>query len=259
MSVSLYCGDCLNILPTIEVESVDLIILDPPYLTTAENWDKEETVSNDLSSQLFRVASPRCSLYVWCGIGEKSQSLIRWFPIFSSLWYFKDLITWKKQRGVGMRKGWLYTREEILWFVKDNRQFVWNRDHQYGTERRTFTASYKDKERMEKYLKSVKSPFKRITNVWTDIRETNISWNNKEIETPHFTPKPLAATERIIKAHTKEGDLVLDCFLGSGTTGVACVNTNRNFIGIELDERFFEFSKTRIEEARKEVSERLFL
>jgi len=50
--------------------------------------------------------------------------LIRWFPIFNEKWYFKDLITWKKQRGMGMRKGWLYTREEIMWFVKDNKKFI---------------------------------------------------------------------------------------------------------------------------------------
>ena len=75
-------GDCLKVLPKIPNESVDLIILDPPYLTTKEQWDKKEIVNDELSNELFRVAKNSCSLYVWCGIGEKSQSLIRWFPIF---------------------------------------------------------------------------------------------------------------------------------------------------------------------------------
>ena len=84
-----------NELPKIESNSIDLIIIDPPYLTTNEKWDKDEVINEELSKQLFRIAKDSCSLYVWCGIGEKSQSLIRWFPIFQNDWHFKDLITWK--------------------------------------------------------------------------------------------------------------------------------------------------------------------
>src|SRR3990167_8975584 len=135
----IHCGDCFDLLKLIDSNSVDLIIIDPPYLTTKEKWDKTEIVNEELSRELFRVAKNSCSLYVWCGIGEKSQSLIRWFPIFNKDWYFKDLITWKKQRGIGMRKGWLYTREEIMWFVKDNKKFIWNTDNQYSKEKRPWT------------------------------------------------------------------------------------------------------------------------
>jgi len=217
-------------------------------MTTNEKWDKKEMVNVALSKELYRIAKNHCSLYVWCGIGEKSQSLIRWFPIFNQDWHFKDLITWKKQRGIGMRKGWLYTREEILWYVKDNKDFKWNKDCQYGEEKRTFTATYADPERMAKYKASVKSEYKRLSNVWDDIRETNISWNDKEIQTAHFTPKPLKTIERIIKVHTQENETVLDCFMGSGTTGVACKNLNRNFIGIELDTEYFKIAEKRINE-----------
>ena len=102
---TLILGAWQDNLSRIESNSIDLIIIDPPYIVTSEKWDKEEAVNEDLSKQLFRVAKESCSIYVWCGIGEKSQSLIRWFPIFSKDWHFKDLITWKKQRGIGMRKG----------------------------------------------------------------------------------------------------------------------------------------------------------
>lgn len=87
-----------EILKQLPDNSIDLIIIDPPYLTTGEKWDKKEVVNAELSKELFRIAKDSCSLYIWCGIGEKSQSLIRWFPIFSKDWYFKDLITWKKQK-----------------------------------------------------------------------------------------------------------------------------------------------------------------
>lgn len=182
-------------------------------------------------------------MYIWCGIGENSQSLIRWFPVFLKDWHFKDLITWKKQRGIGMRKGWLYTREELLWFVKDNKQFIWNKESQYSDEKRVVTMSFKDKEREKKYLNSLGSDNKRLTNVWDDIREPNISWNKKEKKTEHFTPKPLKAIKRIILAHTKENDVVLDCFLGSGTTMQACKDLGRNCIGIEKETEYCEFCK----------------
>lgn len=232
----IYLGDCLSVMQEIDDKSVDLIIIDPPYLTTKEKWDKIEVVNQELSKQLFRIAKDSCSLYVWCGIGEKSQSLIRWFPIFSQDWYFKDLITWKKQRGIGMRKGWLYTREELLWFVKDNKQFVWNADNQYSKEKRGKLG----------FDIIPKNENKRLTNVWTDILENLYSMGKFQKNLLHFTPKPISALERIIKSHTKENDLVLDCFFGSGSTGLACQNLNRQFIGIEKEEKYFNIAKEKL-------------
>jgi len=234
-------GTWQNELPKIQDKSVDLMIIDPPYLTTKESWDKEEVVNSELSSQLFRIAKDSCSLYVWCGIGEKSQSLIRWFPIFNQDWFFKDLVTWKKQRGIGMRKGWLYTREEIMWFVKDNKNFIWNVENQYSEEKRAYDIIIKGKGSIHK------NPFKRITNVWTDVFETIYGTSprkSSEISKAkfHFTKKPLKAIKRIILAHTKEGDTVLDCFLGSGTTMQACKELNRKCIGIEKEKKYFDMA-----------------
>jgi DNA modification methylase len=237
--INIINGTWQDELPKIADNSIDLIFIDPPYLVTNEKWDQDEVVNLELSKQLFRVAKDSCSIYICCGIGEKSQSLIRWFPIFNEYWHFKDLITWKKQRGIGMRKGWLYTREEFMWFVKNNKYFTWNKNNQYLDEKR--------QEYGFKNLKNKKySQFKRITNVWTDIRETNISWNHKEINTNHFTPKPEKALERIILSHTQEGDIVLDCFLGSGTTAKVCKDLNRNCIGIEKEFKYYQFALERI-------------
>lgn len=233
-----------NKLFEIKSNSVDLIIIDPPYLTTAENWDKDEVVNIELSKQLFRVAKETCSLYVWCGIGEKSQSLIRWFSIFQNDWYFKDLITWKKQRGIGMRKGWLYTREECMWFVKNNKKFIWNTEEQYSEEKRPFSITLKGGR------KANKSEYKRFTNVWTDINELGFGSSPQKFSSfrnfNHFTPKPVELFERIIKLHTKENDLVLDCFAGSGTTGVSCKKLNRNFILIEKQKEFCNIINKRL-------------
>ena len=234
------CGDCLKVMKDIPDDSIDLIIIDPPYLVTNEFWDKEEVVNGDLSKRLFDILKDAGSLYVWCGIGEKSQSLIRWFPIFNANFYFKDLITWKKQRGIGMRRGWLYTREEIMWFVKDNKKFVWNKEEQYSiVERHVYGF---------KTLKSGKgSIFKRLSNVWGDIRECTFRANiDKAQYRGHFTPKPIEAIERIIKLHTKENDIVLDCFLGLGTTAIACIKLKRKCIGIEINPEYCKLTANRI-------------
>jgi len=220
-------NDCLNICKQVNDNFVDLIIIDPPYLTTDEKWDKEEVVTESLIKELFRIAKPSCSLYCWCGIGESSQSLIRWFSIFSKLWKFKELITWKKCRGIGMRRGWLYTREEIMWFVKDNKQFIWNKEFQYSDEKRPWSLNKKGGGLINK------SEYKRLTNVWTDITEPGYGSSPQKyskIKGFHFTPKPQKAIERIILAHTQKNDTVFDCFVGSGTTAIVADKLNRQFI-----------------------------
>lgn len=247
--ISLINDDCFNSIKDINDNSIDLIIIDPPYLTTNENWDKKEVVNDVLSKELFRVAKDTCSIYIWCGIGEKSQSLIRWFPIFQKYWHFKDLITWKKQRGIGMRKGWLYTREECMWFVKDNKKFIWNKEEQYNKKAYVGKRKFGFKNLKNKDYKI--SEYKRFTNIWEEIPEISWDYRNKPC---HFTPKPVELAERIIKLHTKENDIVLDCFMGSGFTGKACVNLNRNFIGIEKDKDIFNDTELDIKNLIKEKS-----
>lgn len=236
-------NDVLKTLKTFSSESIDLIIADPPYLTTNEKWDKKEVVNNKLSKELFRILKNTGNLYIWCGIGEKSQSLIRWFPIFSEHFYFKDLITWKKQRGIGMKKGWLYTREEIMWFVKDNKKFIWNKKEQYSKEKRPWSLHKKGGRLINK------SEYKRYTNVWIDINENGYGTSPRKYSKYrfHFAPKPIKTIERIIKLHTKENDIVLDLFAGSGTTSIAAKKLNRKYIAIEIDKKYCKIIEKQLE------------
>ena len=244
----IYYGDCKVVMKQIDNESVDLILTDPPYNVTKEQWDKKDVFNEDIVKQFYRILKDSSNIYIWCGIGENSQSLIRWFPLLNKYFYFKDLITWKKQRGIGMKKGWLYTREEIMWFVKDNKKFVWNKEKQYSkTELRKIEKLFTGK--------IAKSKFKRLTNVWTDIMEQNIVGQKNPIKT-HFTPKPLKALKRIIKLHTNINDLVLDCFLGSGTTAIACEILNRNFIGIEINQDYVNIANKRLKAVREYKKEK---
>lgn len=184
---------------------------------------------------------------VGVGIGEKSRSLLNFIPILDKNFIFKDLITWKKNRGMGMRKGWLYVREEILWYVKDNKKFIWNEDEQYSNEKRPWSIT--------KNGKMVnRNECKRYTNVWTDINEVGFGKSPsqfKEIRSKlqHLTPKPIEAIERIIRLHTKENDLVYDCFAGSGTTALAALHLNRQFIVVEKDLTYIKIIKKRIRES----------
>lgn len=231
-------GDCLEEIRKLERDSIDLVLIDPPYgKIIKEDWDKNNSpFSLELIAEFYRILKNSGNIYVWCGIGEQSKSLLDFIPILDSKFYFKDLITWKKQRGIGMRKGWLYTREEILWYVKNNKNFFWNKDNQYNiNDKRLFT------------LPNNKSDYKRWTNVWCDIKEVAGSMKSS---TFHPCEKPVEALERIINCSTKRNDVVLDCFMGSGSTGVACINTNRNFIGIELEEKYYNIAKSRIEQAK---------
>jgi len=237
-----WCVDCIEFLKQLSDNCIDLIIIDPPYLVTKENWDKKEVVNERLVEELFRVLKDTGNLYCWCGIGEKSQSLIRWFPIFSNKFYFKDLVTWKKQRGIGMRKGWLYTREEIMWFVKDNKKFVWNQEKQYSNEKRVYTPN----------PENCKSEFKRLTNVWTDINESSLQGAMGQVQIKgHFTPKPIEVIERIIQCHTKENDIILDCFIGSGTTARAAQKLNRRWLGCDISEEYCKLARKLQDEIKK--------
>lgn len=229
----LYNGDCREVIKTFEDNSVQLIVLDPPYGHLLKNaWDTNNDVFDlDLVKQCFRVLKPTGSTYVWCGIGEKSNSLMDFHARLSTEFIFKDLITWKKRRGIGMRRGWLYTREEILWFVK-TKDFTWNKDHQYGQEPNSFS----------KGMGGTKvAPFKRITNVWTDIPEELVKAPGS-----HPAAKPIAALKRIILAHTQPGDIVADFFMGGGSTGVAALELGRDFIGVENNGPYFLAAEERL-------------
>jgi len=236
-------GDCRELIKKIPDESVDLIHTDPPYVTTKFHWDHQEMVTPELVDEFFRILKPAGSLYCWCGIGEKGNSLMRWHPIISTKFYFKDLITWKKRRGIGMRKGWLYTREELMWFVKDNKKFIWNKDFQYTDEPNQFKKGFKG---------TKVHPFKRITNVWIDVPEI---LSRRDKKTSHATPKPMKGITRVIQCHTKEGDVIFDPFAGSGSTLKAAELLKRNYIGFELDKEIFEETRQTLGEHKNELDD----
>lgn len=240
-------GDCLDILSRIKRNTIDLAINDPPYYKVVKaDWDHQWLTLNDYLDWARKwidleipLLKQHGSLYMFGGVGEKSDSIVHLYLLLKSLnLHFKDWITWSKSRGMGNRHGWVYAREELLWFVKSNDHFIWNKDHQYSEETRK-----RDKGSIEIRVSNgdykCLSPYKRITSVWSDISEQGKDVLMKP--TTHFTPKPIKAIERIIAVHTTNpSNVVLDPFMGTGTTGEACVKLNRRFIGIEKDKQSFD-------------------
>jgi site-specific DNA-methyltransferase (adenine-specific) len=247
-----YFGDGLGVCREISDNSVDLIVIDPPYGGLIDQeWDSNNGLTGELLDEYWRILKETGSLYIFCGIGEKSNSLFENLKLIQETpFIFKDLITWKKQRGWGSRRGWLYTREEIIWLVKDSKKFFWNSDNQYNPLQR---RNYK--------RKVGKSWYKRYTNVWDDIMEnvyedikndrTGGNWLKnftKKYPTLHKTIKPIGLIDRIVNAHTKpnSGYLVLDTFAGTSTTAISSIRGGCNWIMVEKEPEFWEVSNQRV-------------
>lgn len=237
-------GDCLEWLPKITQQAA-LVVADPPfYKITNEDWDQAWITPEEyvrwLLARMLRVKdtmAPTASLYLFQMIGHKSTVLLDIAIRLRELFTFQDWITWQKSRGLGNRRGWLYTREECLWFSK-SAKYIWNELAQYDPEKPTNRTDlgFNGQPR--------KSEFKRYTNIWSNNEDQNYGADRIR---GHYTPKPLKLIERIVDAHTLTAhDLVIDPFFGTGTTAVACVNLTRRFVGIEKDPVSFELAVDRV-------------
>ena len=236
--IELWQGDCLEIMKDIPDASVDMILCDLPYGTTACKWDtiipfeplweQYERVIKDngaivlTASQPFTSAlvmsNPKLFRYEW--IWEKTKAA--------------NFMHLKRQPGK--------RHESVLVFYK--KQPVYNPQMKVG-------EPYVDKRKSRKQSKGTYGNINinntTLTNTGTRYPKSVISFSNGKSGKMHPTQKPVALFEYLIKTYTNEGDTVLDNCMGSGTTGVACKNLGRKFIGIELDENYFNLAKERIE------------
>ena len=241
--IELWQGDCLELMKNIPDGSVDLVLTDPPYGTTACKWDSVIPFE-PMWEQLNRIIKPNGAI---CLFGsEPFSSALR----MSNIKHFKYDWIWSKKRGTGfqiVKYKPMVSHENISVFYKKSP--IYNpqmRDREKprisknkGTTRQFLCSN--GKEYVGKKPLDKKYP---IT-----VLEFG---NDNQKEKQHPTQKPVALLEYLIRTYTNEGETVLDFTAGSGSTGVACVNTNRRFIGIELDEGYFNIAKKRIEEAYDE-------
>ena len=220
----LYKGDCLEVLKEIEDSSIDLICIDPPYEMVCgggggafgkdkRNYHNEiSPMTNGISERVLDelVRVMKCiNIYIWC---SKDQ-IGKFIHYFENKGAKTDLISWHKTNPVPTCNNTYLSDTEYLLFFRSKGVKVYG---SYATKKKYYvTPTNKEDKKIYK----------------------------------HPTIKPLNIIENLITNSSKENDTVLDCFLGSGTTGVACINTNRKFIGIELDNNYFDIASKRIDEA----------
>ena len=155
----------------------------------------------------------------------------------------RNRISWEREKGRAAENNWKNCLEDIWFFTKSD-EYKFNLDA--VRVQKTVIAPYRDnKGKPKDWVEEagVKIRYTAPSNIWTDI--TIPFWSMEE-NTEHPTQKSLKVIEEIIKVHTNKDDIILDPFMGSGTTGVAALNTNRKFIGVEVNPKYFDIAVSRI-------------
>lgn len=249
MDIKLYNDNCLSVLPTLINEGikVDAIIADPPYGTTACSWDSIIDLEQ-MWQQLKMIRSDNCPIVLFGQ--EPFSSKLRMSNIDE---YKYDWIWSKNRTGNFMMAKYvpLKKTENISVFsdcgVNTNCKRKMNYYPQGVIECQKQVNSNVGKTGINRYNCLDKSYTQTTTNYPVNILEFNSETGL------HPTQKPVTLMEYLIRTYTKEGDTVLDFCMGSGSTGVACKNTNRNFIGIELNKDYFEVATDRIKYGKKKL------
>ena len=218
----IYNIDCMEGLKLIDDNSIDLVIIDPPYLlniNNVKNFSNMNKYANDLLNlkdgfdlkvlDLLIQKMKKINIYIYCSKRQVKDLL----NYFSNKNCNHEILTWHKQNPSPLiNNNYLPDTEYILFFREKGVKLYGN----YHTKRKYY-ISLTNKVDKQKYK--------------------------------HPTIKPLELIEYHIENSSKEGDLILDCFAGSGTTLVGAINKNRRYIGFEIDKNYYEIAKKRIEEA----------
>ena len=233
--------DCLKVLPTIPDKSIDLILTDPPYGTTACKWDSVIPFE-PMWKELKRIIKDNSAIALF------AQDKFTASLIFSNIKNHKYNLIWNKYLTSGYlnaNRMPLRVHEDIVVFYNKQPTYnpqksIGNKNHSVGNKNKPMTNNA--------YGKHI---YKDNSDNLGNLKHPKSILNFKAIHTSkrkHTSEKPIALLEYLIKTYTNENDIVLDFTMGSGSTGVACKNTNRNFIGIELDQEYFKIAKQRIED-----------
>ena len=262
MDIDLRQGDAIDHMKLIQDKSIDFIMTDPPYNTTDCKWDKR-LKWDEYWEQWKRIIKDTGTIAI------TAQMPFATIITSGGLDIYRHKFVWEKDKTanfmVAKSQPLKYT-EDVFVFAKFGFQKSWNNNGKpkstYNPQMRNGTGKPR-KTNSERFGTSMLKINNRpnptpliarketdgIVRYPSDIIYFTVPFGKKRF---HPTQKPILLMEYLIKTYTNKDDLVLDCFFGSGTTAIACMNTNRNFIGIELDKSYFAIAKKRVEEKRKE-------
>lgn len=230
-------GDCIDELSKVKEKSVSLILSDLPYGTTKNDWDKRIPLK-PLWDNFERIIKPDGVIALWSQMPFSAELVMSNPEMFRYEWVVE------KTKGTGFlnaKKMPLKTHENALIFYKHLPTY----NPQKTTGHKPVNSYTKHSDNGSNYGTSQIgiSGGGNTDRLPRDVLK--FKWDTQKSKL-HPTQKPVDANEYFIKTYTNEGDTVLDCCMGSGSTGIACLNTNRDFIGIELDPVYFNIAKGRI-------------
>ena len=241
VEIDLRQGNCLELMKNISDKSVDLILCDLPYGTTACKWDTIIPFDK-LLEQYNRIIKDNGAIILTAAQPFTSALIMSNIKNFRYCWY------WEKDYGVGFmnaKKMPLKKIEDICIFYKKlpvyNPQGLKRIDKKITMKKRTATSVFGN-------MGVNKNHNKEYIQEFTNYPDNLLRFKTEK--GLHPTQKPVALFEYLIKTYTNEGDLVLDNCAGSGTTGVACKNLKRNFILMELEEEYCKIARTRLSQDR---------
>lgn len=249
-------GDCLEVASKLSRGTVDLLFLDPPYNLNKRFGDTTfaRRAVDEYTAWLGRVLDafmptlrPTATVYI-CGDWYSSSSI---FAAAEARLTVRNRITWEREKGRGAKANWKNSSEDI-WFCTVSNDYTFNVDA--VKLRRRVVAPYRDRDGAPKDWSETENGRFRDTypsNLWTDI--TIPFWSMPE-NTDHPTQKSEKLLSKLILASTRPGDLVLDPFLGSGTSSVVARKLGRRYLGIEVVEEYALLAEKRLELAETERS-----
>lgn len=226
---TIHNGDCFNIMEELirQKVQVDAIICDPPYNIDIADWDKNFDIEKALKL-CYQLLKNNGNIIIFQGWSEVCKTK----SIMDSLFTPMNWIIWDRIKGRGATKNFVSTREDILWYCKGDNP--------------TYHKMYSNIEKKTAGMGSKNGETTRaLTNVWYDISPI-VPWSNEKTE--HPSQKPVELMERCVSIWTNPNDTVLDFTMGTGTTGRACLNLGRQFIGIEQDTKWFDIAQSRLSE-----------
>jgi adenine-specific DNA-methyltransferase len=247
--VAIYCQDCIKGMQKLPDNIVNLTVTSPPYNIGKEYESLIETSDYidwcvNWINEIHRITATNGAFWLNVGYFEvKNKGLA--VPIPYLLWdktdfYLLQEVIWNYAAGVACKSRFSPRNEKLLWYIKNQQQYTFNLDYV-----RDPNVKYPNQKKNGK-LKC--NPLgKNPTDVWQIAKVTSGTNRSSKERTPHPAQFPMEMVERIIKSSSNWGDLVIDPFMGSGSTAVAAIENGRNVIGFEIEERYVKIAQQRIE------------